>query len=46
MYVVSNALLEQKRKNSVLKQEGYFCLKAYPVREAIVFKEIGVNEKN
>lgn len=46
MYVVSNALLEQKRRNSVLKQEGYLCFKAYPVREAIVFKEIGVNEKN
>ena len=46
MYAVSNAILEKNKISSVLKQEGYFCLKAYPVIQAIVFKEIGINEKN
>ena len=39
-YNVSEAILASEKREKVLKHDIMFCLKAYPVRQAIVFKGI------
>lgn len=45
-YNVSEALLASSKRDRVLKQNIMFCMKAYPVRQTIVFKGIDDYEEN
>lgn len=45
-YNVSEAMLASSKRDRVLKQNIMFCMKAYPVRQAIVFKGIDDYEEN
>ena len=40
IYKILNSGIPSEKREKVLKHDIMFCLKAYPVRQAIVFKGI------